>query len=225
MLSLHKAGALTSEDITAALNGGTKLAVEGTPNVADMALLTAVTSLTAIDLCGVNYSGTSGTLGDIPSADWSGCTNLTKIFINAANVDAYKTAWSAVTNKLLYIGKTDYSHTALDGTQYACKVISSTSLSVTVMYLTKQLTFGVSPTRAEAQTELDKKGARFLTKAEFEKLVSDGTIASSNGSTTGFTNCFCDEDCIGRYMSSKFQYQETSVSPSTTASYFLVFDI
>lgn len=225
-LTLHKAGVLTSEDITAALNGGTKLAVEGTTNATDMALLTATTSLTAIDLCRVNYSGTSGTLGDIPAADWSGCTNLTKIFIDDANADAYKTAWSAAADKLLYIGKTDYTHTALDGTQYACKVISSTSLSATVMYLTDQPVAGQkSPTRAEAQTELDKKGARFLTKAEFEKLVSDGTIPTSDGSTTQFTNCFCYEDCIGRYMNSTFYYQATSVSPSTTASYFLVFDI
>lgn len=225
-LTLHKAGALTADDITAALNGGTTLTVNGTLNATDMALLTATTSLTAIDLCRVNYSGTSGTLGDIPAADWSGCTNLTKIFIDDANADAYKTAWSAAADKLLYIGKTDYTHTALDGTQYACKVISSTSLSATVVYLTNQPGAGQkSPTRAEAQTELDKKGARFLTKAEFEKLVSDGTIPTSNGSTTQFTNCFCYEDCIGKYMNSTFYYQATSVSPSTTASYFLVFDI
>lgn len=104
-LTLYKAGALTVEHITTALSGGTTLTVNGTLNAADMAVLNAATSLTAIDLRGVNYSGTSGTLGTVPTADWSGCTNLTKILINTADVTAYTAAWSAATDKLFYPGK------------------------------------------------------------------------------------------------------------------------
>lgn len=104
-LTLYKAGALTVEHITTALSGGTTLTVNGTLNAADMAVLNAATSLTAIDLRGVNYSGTLGTLGTVPTADWSGCTNLTKILINTADVTAYTAAWSAATDKLFYPGK------------------------------------------------------------------------------------------------------------------------
>lgn len=104
-VNLFKAGALTAQHITAALNGGTTLTVNGTLNAADMAVLNAATSLTAIDLRGVNYSGTSGTLGTVPSADWSGCTNLTKILINTADITAYTTTWSSATDKLFYPGK------------------------------------------------------------------------------------------------------------------------
>lgn len=150
-------------------------------------------------------------------------SNYTSKTLTATADDAWETTEKE--GAYMTVGA-DYTHTALDGTQYACKVISSTSLSATVVYLTKQPSAGnPSPTRAEAQTELDKKGARFLTKAEFEKLVSDGTIPTSGGSTTQFSNFFCYEDCIARYMNSTFKYQATSVSPTTTASYFLVFDI
>lgn len=150
-------------------------------------------------------------------------SNYTSKTLTATADDAWETTEKE--GAYMTVGA-DYTHTALDGTQYACKVISSTSLSATVMYLTNQPVAGQSsPTRAEAQTVLDSKGARFLTKAEFESLVSDGTIPTNNGSTTGFTNCFCNEDCIGRYMSGSFHYQATSVNPNTTASYFLVFDI
>ncbi len=104
-VTLYKAGALTAEHITAALDGGTTLTVNGSLNADDMAKLTATTTLTGIDLRGVNYSGTSGTLGTVPSADWSKCTALTKILINTADATAYTTAWSAATDKLFYPGK------------------------------------------------------------------------------------------------------------------------
>lgn len=119
----------------------------------------------------------------------------------------------------------DYTHTALDGTQYVCKVISSTSLSATVVHLTHQPTSGYAPTRAEAQAVLASKGARFLTKAEFERLVSDSTIENDGSSTTKFMHMFCHEDCIGMFSSGSFKYQATSVAPNTTSNYFLVFDI
>ena len=104
-VTIYKAGTLKAGHITTALDGGTTLTVNGTLNVADMTVLNAATTLTAIDLRGVNYSGTSGTLGTVPSADWSRCTNLTKILINTADADAYGTAWSAAADKLFYPGK------------------------------------------------------------------------------------------------------------------------
>lgn len=104
-VTIYKAGALTAKHITAALSGGTTLTVNGSLNADDMAKLTATTTLTGIDLRGVNYSGTSGTLGTVPSADWSKCTALTKILINTADATAYTTAWSAAADKLLYPGK------------------------------------------------------------------------------------------------------------------------
>ncbi len=104
-VNLFKAGALTAQHITTALNGGTTLTVTGTLNTDDMAKLTAATTLTGIDLRGVNYSGTPGTLGTVPTANWSGCTNLTKILINTADATAYKTAWSTTADRLFYPGK------------------------------------------------------------------------------------------------------------------------
>lgn len=104
-LTVNKAGALTAQHITTALGTATTLTVNGTLNANDMAKLTATTTLTGIDLRGVNYSGTPGTLGTVPDANWSACTALAKILINTADAEAYKTAWSAASGKLLYPGK------------------------------------------------------------------------------------------------------------------------
>lgn len=104
-VTIYKAGGLSNTAITTALNGGTTLTVTGTLNANDMAKLTAATTLTGIDLRGVNYSGTPGTLGTVPAADWSTCTALAKILINTADAEAYKTAWSAAADKLFYPGK------------------------------------------------------------------------------------------------------------------------
>ena len=104
-LTVNKAGALTAQHITTALGTATTLTVNGSLNANDMAKLTATTALTGIDLRGVNYSGTPGTLGTVPDADWSACTALAKILINTADASAYTTAWSAAADQLLYPGK------------------------------------------------------------------------------------------------------------------------
>lgn len=104
-LELKAAGFLTADHIATALGGGTELIVSGTLNADDVAKLTATTSLTGIDLRGVTYPAATRTVGTVPPADWSGCTNLSAILINTADAAAYEAAWSEASQKLLYLGK------------------------------------------------------------------------------------------------------------------------
>ena len=132
-ITANKPGCITAADITEALAGGTVLTVAGEINSSDMTLLvTNATTLTGIDLRSVTYAATR-TLGTVPAADWSACTNLTKIVINKEDVETYKAAWNTASNKLFYVGKElTYKIDAMTG-NYAsgipCMVIDITDIN------------------------------------------------------------------------------------------------
>jgi hypothetical protein len=225
----NKAGVLTSDIISKAMDGGTVLNVSGTLNGSDLAKLATTSSLTILSLANTAYEETI-----IPTTDWSTCTNLKAIFISKDKATECESNWSNLVGALYYPGR-DLQHTIADnlnGGGYtnplACKVITANDANspVTIVW-TEKLDdtysawggFSSNRTFSEAKINCETAGGRLPSYDELKVIAEE---IDMNG--YGFWLWINDSNKACSYGSSGLD--STGITDiSSGARYFCVFDI